>query len=148
METDWNLKYYYAQTIAHNCILIRRPDEPLPKYWGPVYPGPEGKTNDGGMYDGSAKVLAFGLAGIVLARRSPVRCAWVLVPSVIDQDRVYADLCSLSRTAEISPMLFPQLTEGDAVAAGNRARVIRTMRGIADQSSEEDRSDGEVPRVG
>ncbi|MBQ9429939.1 MAG: transcription-repair coupling factor [Kiritimatiellae bacterium] len=87
------------------------------------------------------------LAGIVLARRSPVRCAWVLVPSVVDQDRVYADLCSLSRTAEISPMLFPQLTEGDAVAAGNRARVIRTMRGIADQSPEEDRSDGEVPRV-
>ncbi|MBQ9429938.1 MAG: heparinase II/III family protein [Kiritimatiellae bacterium] len=59
VETDWNLKYYYAQTIAHNCILIRRPDEPLPRYWGPVYPGPEGKTNDGGMYDGSAKVLAF-----------------------------------------------------------------------------------------
>ena len=40
-------------------ILIRRPNEPLPRYWGPVYPGPEGKTNDGGMYDGSAKVLAF-----------------------------------------------------------------------------------------
>ena len=59
VETDWNLKYYYAQTIAHNCILIRRPNEPLPRYWGPVYPGPEGKTNDGGMYDGSAKVLAF-----------------------------------------------------------------------------------------
>ena len=59
METDWNLKYYYAQTIAHNCILIRRPNEPLPRYWGPVYPGPEGKANDGGMYDGAAKVLAF-----------------------------------------------------------------------------------------
>ena len=59
VETDWNLKYYYAQTIAHNCILIRRPGEPLPRYWGPVYPGPEGKNNDGGMYDGSAKVLAF-----------------------------------------------------------------------------------------
>ena len=59
VETDWNLKYYYAQTIAHNCILIRRPDEPMPRYWGPVYSGPEGKNNDGGMYDGSAKVLAF-----------------------------------------------------------------------------------------
>ena len=59
VETDWNLKYYYAQTVAHNCILIRRPNEPLPSYWGPVYPGPEGKTNDGGMYNGSAKVLAF-----------------------------------------------------------------------------------------
>ena len=59
VETDWNLKYYYAQTIAHNCILIRRPNEPLPRYWGPVYPGPEGKNNDGGMYDGAAKVLAF-----------------------------------------------------------------------------------------
>ena len=59
VETDWNLKYYYAQTVAHNCILIRRPNEPLPSYWGPVYPGPEGKNNDGGMYNGSAKVLAF-----------------------------------------------------------------------------------------
>ena len=59
MQTDWNLKYYYAQTVAHNCILIRRPNEPLPRYWGPAYHGPEGKTNDGGMYDGAAKVLAF-----------------------------------------------------------------------------------------
>ena len=59
VETDWNLKYYYAQTIAHNCILIRRPGEPLPRYWGPVYLGPEGQNNDGGMYDGTAKVLAF-----------------------------------------------------------------------------------------
>jgi len=59
VETDWNLKYYYAQTVAHNCILIRRPNEPLPSYWGPVYPGPEGRCNDGGMYNGSAKVLAF-----------------------------------------------------------------------------------------
>ena len=59
VETDWNLKYYYAQTVAHNCILIRRPNEPLPRYWGPAYPGPEGKTNDGGMYDESAKLLAF-----------------------------------------------------------------------------------------
>ena len=59
VETDWNLKYYYAQTVAHNCMLIRRPNESLPSYWGPVYPGPEGKCNDGGMYNGSAKVLAF-----------------------------------------------------------------------------------------
>jgi heparin/heparan-sulfate lyase len=58
-ETDWNLKYYYAQTVAHNCVLIRRPGEPLPRYWGPVYPGPEGRTNDGGMYGGSARVRAF-----------------------------------------------------------------------------------------
>ncbi len=59
VETDWNLRYYYSQTIAHNCILIRRPKEPIPAYWGPVYNGPEGKFNDGGMYKGSAKVLAF-----------------------------------------------------------------------------------------
>ena len=59
IETDWNLRYYYSQTIAHNCILIRRPQEPIPPYWGPVYSGPEGTHNDGGMYRGSAKVLAF-----------------------------------------------------------------------------------------
>ena len=59
VETDWNLRHYYAQTVAHNCVLVRRPNEPLPRYWGPVYDGPEGKNNDGGMYEGSAKVLAF-----------------------------------------------------------------------------------------
>lgn len=60
IETDWNLKYYYAQTVAHNCVLIHRPDEPLPSYWGPRYNGPEGKVNYGGQYnDVMAKVLAF-----------------------------------------------------------------------------------------
>ncbi|MGN0853654.1 MAG: heparinase II/III family protein [Kiritimatiellia bacterium] len=60
IETDWNLKYYYAQTVAHNCVLILRPDEPLPSYWGPRYTGPEGQVNHGGQYnDEMAKVLAF-----------------------------------------------------------------------------------------
>lgn len=59
VETDWNLRHYYAQTVAHNCVLVRRPNEPLPSYWGPACPGPEGRNNDGGMYEGSAKVLAF-----------------------------------------------------------------------------------------
>lgn len=58
-ETDWNLRHYYAQTVAHNCVLVRRPGEPLPRYWGPSFNGPEGRTNDGGMYDAPAKVLAF-----------------------------------------------------------------------------------------
>ena len=44
---------YYPQTIAHNAILIRMPDEPLPNYWKPANVKPEhGKDlrNDGGQY--------------------------------------------------------------------------------------------------
>lgn len=58
-QTDWNLKYYYAQSVAHNVVLVQKPDEPLPGYWGPAYKGPEGRTNDGGMYGVTGKVLAF-----------------------------------------------------------------------------------------
>ncbi len=59
IETDWNLKYYYAQSVAHNVVLIHKPDEPLPNYWGPKYDGPEGKTNYGGMYNAVATPRAF-----------------------------------------------------------------------------------------
>lgn len=48
-EKDFNLRHYYAQTVAHNCILIHMPDEPLAGYWGPRYEGPEGKLAYGGM---------------------------------------------------------------------------------------------------
>jgi len=49
ISKDFNLRHYYAQTVAHNCILIHMPDEPLPRYWGPAYDGPEGKLCHGGM---------------------------------------------------------------------------------------------------
>ncbi len=58
-ETDYNLKYYFSQSVAHNCILVHKPNEPLPSYWGPSCDAPEGKTNYGGMGGGSATVLAF-----------------------------------------------------------------------------------------
>ena len=58
-QTDWNLRYYYGQSVAHNVVLVQKPDEPLPGYWGPRYDGPEGKNNYGGMYGVTAKVLAF-----------------------------------------------------------------------------------------
>ena len=58
-QTDWNLKYYYGQSVAHNVVLIQKPGEKLPGYWGPNYVGPEGKNNFGGMYGFTAKVLAF-----------------------------------------------------------------------------------------
>ncbi len=57
-QTDYNLRHYYAQTVAHNCILIQKPNEPLPGYWGIRDPGPQGKYNDGGQY-GIATPLAF-----------------------------------------------------------------------------------------
>lgn len=49
-STSYQLRHYYAQTVAHNCVLIHMPDEPFPDYWGLAYDGPEGKINYGGMY--------------------------------------------------------------------------------------------------
>jgi heparin/heparan-sulfate lyase len=46
---DFHLQHYYAQTVAHNCVLIHLPDEPHAPYWGPKYEGPEGGRNYGGM---------------------------------------------------------------------------------------------------
>lgn len=59
-ESDYNLRHYYTQTVAHNCMLIHAPGEPLPQSWGIQYRGKEGKTNYGGMNGNiPAKVLAF-----------------------------------------------------------------------------------------
>ncbi|HPA18747.1 MAG TPA: heparinase II/III family protein [Verrucomicrobiae bacterium] len=59
IETDYNLRQYYAQTVAHNCILIHKPGETMPAYWGMKYDGPEGDVNHGGMSGYSGKALAF-----------------------------------------------------------------------------------------
>ena len=60
LQTDCNLRYYYAQTVAHNCVLIRRPGERMPKHWGVTCDDPAAKVNDGGQYEGrAATVLAF-----------------------------------------------------------------------------------------
>ena len=49
-STSYQLRHYYAQTVAHNCVLIHKPGEPFPNYWGLAYDGPEGKINHGGMF--------------------------------------------------------------------------------------------------
>jgi len=60
LQDDYNLDYYYVQTIAHNCVLIHKPEEPMPHSWGLKYNGPEGRFCDGGQTKMSvAKVLAF-----------------------------------------------------------------------------------------
>lgn len=58
-ETDTNLRYYYAQTVAHNCVLIHQPGEEMPFHWGLASDEPEAKVNHGGQFEGAAKVLAF-----------------------------------------------------------------------------------------
>ena len=49
-ETGYQLRHYYSQTAAHNCILIHMPDEPFPGYWGTKYDGKEGQISCGGTY--------------------------------------------------------------------------------------------------
>jgi len=53
-NTD-NLQNYYAQTVAHNCILIKMPGEPPSRYWnGEVYGQAGGQNKAIG-----SKVIAF-----------------------------------------------------------------------------------------
>ncbi len=47
-ETDYQLRHYYSQTVAHNGILIHMPGEPFPGYWGPACPDKEGQMSCGG----------------------------------------------------------------------------------------------------
>ncbi len=49
-ETGYQLRHYYSQTVAHNCILVHMPGEPFPGYWGKAYPGEEGEISCGGTY--------------------------------------------------------------------------------------------------
>jgi len=50
METGFQLRHYYSQTIAHNCILIHLPGEPFPGYWGLACEDQEGQISCGGTY--------------------------------------------------------------------------------------------------
>ena len=59
-ETDYNLVYYYSQSVAHNVVLVHKPDEPLPYHWGIKLDDPEANKNYGGMVKMSgSKVKAF-----------------------------------------------------------------------------------------
>ncbi len=49
-ETGYQLRHYYSQTVAHNCILIHMPGEPFPGYWGLACPDEEGQISCGGTY--------------------------------------------------------------------------------------------------
>jgi hypothetical protein len=46
-ENGQHLKNYYAQTVAHNCVLVHQPGEPAANYWGE---GPRVAANHGGQH--------------------------------------------------------------------------------------------------
>ena len=54
-ENGQHLANYYAQTVAHNCVLIHQPDEPPANYWGGTV-----RANHGGQHDRlGSEVTAF-----------------------------------------------------------------------------------------
>ncbi len=57
-ETGYQLRHYYSQTVAHNCILIHMPGEPFPGYWGLACPDEEGKLSCGGTYKTTGGICA------------------------------------------------------------------------------------------
>lgn len=75
------LQNYYAQTVAHNCVLIDMPDEPVSPYWnGPVV------VQEGGQYRAAGStLLAFEtndqytyVAGDATAAYRPEKCELAL----------------------------------------------------------------------
>ena len=59
-QNDLNLVYYYAQSVAHNVVLIQQPGEKRPPYWGPKTEEPGANFCYGGQVNHKpAKVLAF-----------------------------------------------------------------------------------------
>ena len=53
-EPGWHLPYYFARTVAHNCVTIMMPGETFPDYWGgPAAVEEKGlkMPNDGGQCD-------------------------------------------------------------------------------------------------
>jgi heparin/heparan-sulfate lyase len=61
-EPGLHLSHYYCRTVAHNCVLIRMPDEQMPRYWGSPAPGEPKLSipNDGGQREViGSKVVAF-----------------------------------------------------------------------------------------
>jgi len=57
-ETDYNLCYYYSQSVAHNVVLIHKPGEPLPQHWGiKIQDDPVANENYGGMVNMTGSVV-------------------------------------------------------------------------------------------
>ncbi len=57
-ETDFNLVYYYSQSVAHNVVLVHKPDEPLPFHWGiKISDDPQANKNYGGMVKMTGSVV-------------------------------------------------------------------------------------------
>jgi len=64
-----------------------------------------------------------------LAAQRPYGTLLLIVPGVMDAERVYADICALSHSLAAVPMLFPLLMENDYDSAGERLQVLRALSG-------------------
>ena len=56
-QRDYNLVYYYSQSVAHNVVLIHKPDESFPSYWGMKRKDHKDVKNYGGMKSVSGAVV-------------------------------------------------------------------------------------------
>ena len=59
-QTDYNLVYYYSQSVAHNVVLIHDPHEKIPHHWGMKRKDHKNVMNYGGMTkESGSRVVAF-----------------------------------------------------------------------------------------
>lgn len=140
-QTDHNLTYYYAQTVAHNCVLIHKPNEPITSYWGLKYGGPEGKCTYGGQGKAKGTPIAFETNPLYTyvaadAKRSyGEKCSeavrqlvYVMPDFFVVYDRVGATDPSYAKEWLIHMQNEPQIEGGVATSrAGEGVMHVRTL---------------------
>ena len=116
-ETDTNLRYYYAQTVAHNCVLVHKPGEEMPYHWGLGSDEPEAKVNHGGQFEGAGDVLAF--------ETTP---AYTYIAS--DAARVYKGKCKVAirQFVHVQPNVFVVYDRVDATSPDYRTEWLLHMQ--------------------
>ena len=133
-----NLQNYFAQTVAHNCILIKMPGEPPSRYWnGTVYGQAGGQNKQVG-----SKVIAFEtgphfsyVAGDATPVYSEEKCAlmvrqFVFVPPdhFVVFDRVTSTRVEYSKRWLLHHANEPTLTDKTWRSDQGRGRVFcRTL---------------------
>lgn len=138
-ETGYQLRHYYSQTVAHNCVLIQMPGEPFPGYWGKAYDGAEGKISCGGTYKTTgADCVAFEtndhytyVAGEATACYRPEKCklalrqfVFVMPNHFVVCDRVVSTKPEYTKQWLLHTQNEPRMTGDQFVADESEGRLV------------------------
>ncbi len=80
--------------------------------------------------------------GAAMVKNLPCDVLLIVIPGVMETERIYADLCALGRSIDATPYLFSEHVEGDPEAVGDRLQVLRALQ--ASTSSHLDKQDNSI----